>query len=56
MKIITTATYWKENRTGIIYKYEFGTEPYRADEAWTRVTGWEYDKQMADALRKYSQK
>lgn len=52
----TTTTYWKENRTGIIYKYEFGTEPYRSTEAWTRVTGWEYDKQMADALWKYSQK
>lgn len=49
------ATYWKENRTGIIYKYAFGTKPYRANENWTEVAAYDYEMQMADAMLKYLQ-
>lgn len=49
----TTYTYWRENRTGCIYKYEFGTKPYNADTAWTQVTGYEYDKALEEAYNKY---
>jgi len=45
-------TYWKENRTGCIYKYAYGTKPYNADTAWTQVAPHDYEEQMADALLK----
>jgi len=50
------ATYWKENRTGMIYKYAFGTKPYNADNAWTQVSGWDYEEQMINAVLKNLQK
>lgn len=48
MKTTTTIyTYWKELRTGCIYKYENGTKPYGADEGkWVLVTAWDFDNQF----------
>ena len=46
----TTYTYWKENRTGCIYKYVFGTKPYHADTDWEEVTAWDYEQAMIEAV------
>lgn len=48
-------TYWRENRTGMIYKYAFGTKPYNADGAWTEVAPHDYEEQMCNAVLKYLQ-
>lgn len=45
-------TYWKEKRTGCIYKYFGHTKPYMT-ENYVQVTGYEYDKAMQDAYNKY---
>ena len=49
-------TYWKENRTGCIYKYAFGTKPFNADTEWTQVAPYDYEKQLEDAVQKYLRK
>ena len=49
-------TYWKENRTGIIYKYAFGTKPYRANENWTEVAAYDYEEQLINATLRYLQR
>ena len=46
-------TYWKNNKSGCIYKYEFGTKPFNADTEWTQVTGWDYDEAMRIAYEKF---
>lgn len=46
-------TFWMELRTGCIYKYEFGTKPYNYKTAWKQVTGYDYDKALKVAARKY---
>lgn len=50
------ATYWKENRTGIIYKYAFGTKPYRANGNWTEVAAHDYEEQLINATLRYLQR
>jgi hypothetical protein len=46
MKTTITYTYWMELRTGMIYKYEFGTKPYKAETDWRQVSGWDFDRQF----------
>ena len=50
----TTYTFWKELRTGCIYKYEFGKKPFNADIEWKQVTGWDYDESLRIAREKFS--
>ena len=45
-------TYWKENRTGIIYKYFGESKPYRSETAWKRVTANDYFEQIAHNMNK----
>ena len=44
-------TFWKENRTGIIYKF-YNNSPAN-ETAWTRSTDTEYHEQLAAAYNKY---
>lgn len=48
-------TYWRENRTGMIYKYVFGTKPYNANGAWTEAAPHDYEEQMINAVLKHLQ-
>ena len=50
------ATYWKNIKTGTIYKYEVGTKPLHADTEWKQVTGWDYDEALRVALERFLQK
>ena len=51
---IKNYSFWKEVRTGCIYKYEVGVKPFRADQgAWIQVSGYEYDKALEDAYKKF---
>ena len=43
-------TYWKELRTGCIYKYYGESKPHNVETAWVESTAWEYEHQFADAL------
>ena len=44
--------YFQNIYTRKIYKYEFGTTPFDA-ENWREVTGYEYDLAMAQARSAY---
>ena len=46
-------TYWKELRTGCIYKYYGESKPYHAETAWKEVTEWDYLHAMAEALYRF---
>lgn len=47
------ATYWKENRTGMIYKYTYGVKPYLADHQWTEVTAWDFEQQQIEMVMRF---
>ena len=45
-------TYWKEKRTGCIYKYYGHTKPYMT-ERYTQVASYDYYKALEDAHKRW---
>lgn len=49
-------TYWKNLRTGVIYKYYGNAKPINHATEWKQVAGWDYDEALHKAYEKFSKK
>lgn len=45
-------TYWKNLRTGTIYKYYGNAKPLHWATEWKQVAGWDYDEAIKKASKK----
>lgn len=46
-------TYWKNLRTGVIYKYYGNAKPINYATEWKQVAGWDYDEALRTAYKKF---
>ena len=46
-------TYWKNLRTGCIYKYYGTAKPLNWATEWKQVAGWDYDEALRIASEKF---
>ena len=46
-------TYWREKRTGCIYKYFGGSKPLNHLTAWEEVTENDWFRALGEALNQY---
>lgn len=46
-------SFWKNLRTGVIYKYFGDAKPFNYETEWKQVSGWDYDEALRIASEKY---
>lgn len=49
----TKVTYWKQNSTGMIYKYFGDSKPWNYTAEWRETTAYEWEHQNAVMVARY---